>query len=122
MKRWLIAVVTLVMIGAQGCSGSERGVRVSISNQSESPMQNVVVAYTGGRYELPRLLPNETDTRYVNPVSESDLEVEFTEASGNRRKKTIGTYFERGYSGSISITVGNAGQVTVKDEISAISY
>jgi hypothetical protein len=114
--------VTLVMIGAQGCSGSERGVRVSITNQSDTPMQNVVVAYTGGRYELPQLLPDETDTRYVDPVSESHLEMEYTEASGNRLKKTIGTYFERGYSGSINITVGNAGQVTVKDEITAISY
>jgi hypothetical protein len=44
-------------------------------------------------------------TARVNPTSESDLEIEFTDSDAKARRLHAGGYFESGYRGTIRVSI-----------------
>ena len=82
-----------------------KGVYVSIINNTQKVLEKVSIAYTGGTINIEKLEPHTSYGQYVNPASESHLELEWFEPSGVKQSHKIDVYFEHNYSGSIEITV-----------------
>jgi hypothetical protein len=60
-----------------------------------------------GSYPLGDLAPGASVSATVVPLTESHLEIEFTDANGNMKLLNAGGYFEAGYRGTIRITIKN---------------
>lgn len=97
-----------------GCSG-EPGVLVITKNASNAPL-SVAVEYTGGEYRIENLEPGGRHQNRVNPTSESHVVLRI-DTTNQRFTQTIDTYFERGYTGTLTIEIGPNGRVDWKDEI-----
>jgi hypothetical protein len=98
-------------------SSSSQGILISITNDSGRPISGLKILYTGGSLSIPLLKENVTYQNYVNPSSESHIELEFDDGQKGIVKTSINTYFERDYAGSLSILISKDNKVTWKDNI-----
>jgi len=80
------------------------GVYVRITNNTQNPLAQVRVTYTGGTADIGVLMPKTSYGRRINPDGESHLELEWVDSSGERRSYSNG-YFEHNYRGRIDIVV-----------------
>jgi len=87
-------------------------IKVLVINHSDKIIEKLKIIYTGGFYMVTKLLPEKSEENSINPESESNIEIEFEYFGGEKIRKTIDCYFEKNYSGSIIITIGNSGDVT----------
>jgi hypothetical protein len=84
---------------------SSFGVQVSVSNDGDTPVHDLVVHVTGRSYPIGDVQPGSSRNLRVNPTSESHLELEFTGEDGRRVRLDAGGYFEPGYRGRIDVRI-----------------
>lgn len=96
---------------------SQKGVLINITNNSDISISSIKVLYTGGSYTIPILEAGVTFQSYINPTSESHLEIKFIDEHKQEVNVSINTYFERNYSGSLSVFIYKGGKVTWEDNI-----
>jgi hypothetical protein len=77
------------------------GVRVTVENAGTEPMRAVVLHVTGRSYTIGDIAPGGCMRTIVVPTSESDLQIEFTDGRGNRRRVPIECYIEPSDRGEI---------------------
>lgn len=120
-RTLLLAAATPLALLSVGCAeGSiivNQGVVVSVANTGTAPLSAVEVRYTGGTVRVPALAPGAAHHSRIAPTSESHLDLAFTDATGRRHTREIGVFFEPGYTGSVAITVDDAGGVAWRDRI-----
>jgi hypothetical protein len=97
------------------------GIKVRLFNKSSGLLSDLSLEFTGGSYHVDSLSPKEIIPWVVNPSGESNLIIKYVDASKRFRISTIDTYFERGYSGSINIYIGNSGNVSWEDNFGSVS-
>ena len=86
------------------------GVSVTVVNQTEAPLTDVVVSVTGAEQALGTVPPGGQQTVRVAPTGESSVTVSgdgFSEGAG---------YIEAGYRGSMTFALRPGGEVAVTDE------
>lgn len=81
------------------------GIQVTVQNTGSQSLGAVVLHVTGESYDLGGVTPGASTQVIVRPSSESHLEIEFTDGNGNRKRLNAGGYFERGYRGTIRVSV-----------------
>lgn len=97
---------------------STKGVKVSIQNESEQPISNVTLFFTGGEQHIPLIEPFSSQQVSINPDGESSLEISFIDSNNMVFKETIDVYFEHNYKGELYLTIDSNKDVTWKSEIS----
>ena len=91
------------------------GVKAVVRNAGSGTMHDVRLLVTGRTYSLGDLQPKEIRSVRVNPTGESSITIRYTEGAGAPKVVDADCYVEAGYSGSISVDVGDVG-VTRKVE------
>jgi hypothetical protein len=103
---YLIAVFVAVgMLTSIGYRYWTRGVYINITNTTQNVLKDINIAYTGGVIHIANLESKTSYGQYINPTSESHLELEWLDSSGAKQSQEIGVYFEHNYAGSIEITI-----------------
>lgn len=107
-KCWLLAIplAALIVVGTGVIVMNFRsGIRVTVVNAGPDHLRSLVLYVTGRSYPLGDLAPGDSAYAFVDPTSESHLEIEFVDANGNPKRLNAGGYFESGYRGTIRITI-----------------
>ena len=99
---WLAVVIVPVAIGMTFLE-SPAGVEVILVNRSPSPMRDVVIHVTGASYRVGEIAIDQTVRHRVRAASESHLEIEFKDSSGELQREIVECYIEPNYSGSIEV-------------------
>ncbi len=107
----------LFMSGVVGCNRA--GVAVTVTNATGGEITGLEVRFTGGSKSRPMLRASESFEAKINPRGESHLVIVFTDSSGKQHSAEVDVYFERGYRGTIRVTIRPDGTVSWKDEIKA---
>lgn len=94
-----------------------RGVYVKITNNADTALKDVEIAYSGGTIHVGTLEPKGSYGQWVNPNSASIWNMEWFGSSGAKESLAIDVYVERNYSGSVEITVEHDGTVAVVDRV-----
>ena len=115
-RVWPLAL-SLGMVGLITWMLTHAGVTVKVTNATGTDISDLRIKFTGGLLTVSKLKHGESYSKRVNPNGESDLAVEFLDASGERRSSEIDVYFEGNFSGSVDITIGPKGKVEWKDTI-----
>jgi hypothetical protein len=88
-----------------GCMGAGQ-VTLAITNNTDKPIQSVMVKFTGGVAQLGSLKIGERQEVTIKPVGESHIELDIYPVGENVEHRVVDTYFEAGYRGKIEITLG----------------
>jgi hypothetical protein len=116
-RRFLLIAVPVLLVYVSGVFARQRyGIRVDILNEGRERLRAVrlKVGGTGGRekkYDLPELAPGAHARAYVQPVTESDISLEFTDEKGNVHVDTVMGYAEAGYCGTAISAVSSEEKV-----------
>ena len=86
MRHWRVLFVLGACIVLGLIVVWPRGVRVTVTNLGPDPLTEVVVYVTGNSYPLNTLEVGKSRTVKVQALSESDVELGFTGATGERRR------------------------------------
>ena len=86
------------------------GISVVVHNTSQETVSQVSVKVEslgnrGGRYELPDLRPGDQKRIFVRPVTESHINLEFTDFNKKHYSETVYGYDESGYCGAAEVTI-----------------
>lgn len=114
--RIVVLIFVAVLVGLLGWRGVTSGVAVTVTNGSGADITSLSVRFTGGRRSAPRVEPAGRFRTRVNPTGESDLVVEFLDASGNGHTNEVDVYLEPDYRGAVRITIQTNGSVTWEDQ------
>jgi hypothetical protein len=110
-RLWIILAIVVVAVGAVLLW--PRGIKAVVRNAGGETMKDVHVLVTGRSYALGDIQPNEVRSVRVNPVGESSIKIQYTDAAGASRSADAACYIESGYSGSITVDIAN-GTITRK--------
>ena len=103
---WVVSVAIVLVVAAALLLYQLRpGIQVTIQNTGATSMRSVVLHATGVSRELGDILPGASATARVNPTSESNLEVEFTDSDGKVQRLDAGGFFESGYRGTVHVSI-----------------
>ncbi|MEX2119380.1 MAG: hypothetical protein WD847_07285 [Pirellulales bacterium] len=103
---WVARFVSILLIGFIFVAPRFReGIQVTVQNTGATPIHSVMLHVTGESYSLGDLASGASGYATVSPSGESHLEIEFTDADGNRQRLNAGGYFERGYGGTIRLSI-----------------
>jgi len=97
-------------------SCSSKGIAVTIENKSGHKVKNVILRYTGGKKEVKEIKNDTSWTGDIDPNGASHLEIDFIYQQ-NSRHHSVDTYFEKGYQGTLIITIGQNGKVKFQDDV-----
>lgn len=103
------------MVVLYGCVG--KGVLVIVNNNSGASISNLKVEYTGGSVGTDKVDNNQTYKSFVNPQSESHLEIQFIDNHGKVVRKKVDVYFEKNYKGNIDITIKKDYELAIKSDV-----
>ena len=117
VTRWIVLLAVLVLVILAGHYFETRGVRVSVTNGTESTLKHLKIVYRGGVSQIGELEPKRSHGRYVNPSGESDLTLEWVDSLGARYSHRVGVYIGTNYVGSVDITVEPGNTVSMKDKV-----
>ena len=115
-----LAVLGLVLLYVAGVIVRQQyGIGVVVRNQSGETLKQVGVKFDsrGKTYSMPDLAPNERRRVFVQPVGESSIEVEFTDASGKPHVEVVAGYVEFGYCGNAVATILSGGKSKMTEDI-----
>ena len=107
-----VVLIGLIIIFAAAWVIKSR-VTVVIHNVGDETLQSVVVHVTGNSYPVGDIAAGATRTIKVVSKGESHIEIEHS----GRKRLVVGTYFEQGYSGKITVDVTPNQVVNIRDEI-----
>jgi len=93
------------------------GIEVKVSNNSGELITKIKLVYSGGSQVIDSLNDKKGYTVYVNPKTDSHLEIEFLTNQNQKVKEVIDVYFAPNYSGQVFINVGNNFIVSWKDDV-----
>ncbi len=114
-KKRMVAlgfVFVFGLVGAFGFMWLRRGFLVIVANQSPNAIRDVKILFTGGEISLLEIKSGETRCVRVNPTSESDLRMNFTDVHGQRQTNPLNIYLEPGYMGWVKVKVVSESNVT----------
>jgi hypothetical protein len=96
------------------------GIGVVVLNKSEETLRQVSVKFDsrGNTHSMPDLAANERRRVLVQPVGESSIEVQFTDASGRPHGEMVAGYVESGYCENAVATILPGGKAKIAEEIS----
>ncbi|HEV3299623.1 MAG TPA: hypothetical protein VG055_08270 [Planctomycetaceae bacterium] len=97
------------------------GVRVTVENAGTRPMRAVVLHVAGKSYPIGAIAPGGCTGTIVVPTSESDLQIEFTDGRGNRRRVPVDCYIEPSYRGEIRARINDGRLEMTADQIQSWS-
>lgn len=117
VTRWIVLLAVLVLVILAGCYFRTRGVRVSVSNGTESTLKQLKIIYRGGTIQIGELEPKRSYGRYINPAGESDLTLEWVDSLGAKRSHRLEVYIETNYIGSVDVTVEPGNTVSMKKKV-----
>ena len=110
-SRWRLRaiVATAVTLGVTllVASAVPRKLTVTIVNEGPWRLDDAVVHVTGQSYPLGDLEAGAETTVTVAPTSESSVEIEFVDSSGNKKRLDAECYLEPGYRGSIAVRIAS---------------
>ncbi len=116
MDKYRLMMILLICVASLwGCL--EKGVLVIVKNNSGNIIKNLKLSYVGGDIEAKAINDKQNFSTYVNPISESGLQVQFLDKNGKLRKKTIDVYMEKNYTGEIKITITPDYSLIVSDDV-----
>jgi len=95
--------VILLSIAAVGCA---RSVVVVVVNAADTSVSDVTVRHSGGETKLGTLQAQETRTLRILPAGESDATLSFFDGNRVFHETKLDVYFESGFRGSLTITIG----------------
>ncbi|MFB3920372.1 MAG: hypothetical protein ACE145_01545 [Terriglobia bacterium] len=100
------------------------GIAVDVRNESSTILRgfSVKVESRGKRYPLPDLEPGKITRVYVDPVTESSINLEFTDAQNEHHSDVLAGYVESGYCGTVTARVLVDNKVISKDDSFRILY
>ncbi len=86
------------------------GIGVVVHNTSQETLRQVSIKIEsiggrGGRYDLPDLRPGDRRRIFVRPVTESHINLEFTDSNNRQHVETVYGYAEAGYCGTATATI-----------------
>ena len=110
-----LLILYVAGVGVRG----KYGIRVSVRNNSRETLRNLSakVEYKGIRYPMPDLAPGHRATVFAQPVGESHINVEFTDAKSVKHTVQVEAYVETGYCGSSTATIGENGAISADEPI-----
>src|SRR5690349_1495727 len=91
-------ICLLLFIFFQSC-GQKDKLSVVVNNYSNVTVENIHIKYTGGDFQITKLLPGRSFSREITPQGESSLSIELLYAGKTMKHECC--YFERTYSGYI---------------------
>ncbi len=94
---------------------------VTIRNAGPDQLNDAILHVTGRSYPLGNISAGDSRTVAVNPTSESHLEIEFVDRSGNNSRLIVDCYFEAGYGGTIGVGIRDNKIENVHDRVLATS-
>src|SRR5690349_33443 len=105
----------LVIFLLAGCSFVHKnGMTLELVNHSGGAVTNLAFTFGGGSFGVDSIAPGATRTRWLKPLSNGQLKVEFDDASGHHSIAPL--TLEASDSGKVNLTFGGNGQVSVTDE------
>jgi hypothetical protein len=113
-------ILGLVVFGpsfAIGYRHRTAGVYVEITNNTDSPLTQIDISYTGGVVRIPELKSKTSFGRRINPDGDSHLVVEWIDSSGQKHSSPVDVYFEHNYRGRIDISVEPDNTILSNDTI-----
>lgn len=86
------------------------GIGVVVRNASQETLRQVSIKIESigdrrARYRLPDLRPGDRRRIFVRPVTESHINLEFTDSSNRQHVETVYGYAEAGYCGTATATI-----------------
>jgi hypothetical protein len=110
VKVWVASVMLLLLAG---CTHS-RVIKVSIVNESDAKISNIIVDYPRGTFGVSSLSPSKSFPYVIKPTSdEGALKIQFLDAQGQPHQST-GPTVHRNDEGTIQIKLSqNAAQSEV---------
>ena len=117
-----IAVGILLLYVAGVLVRQQRGIGVLIRNDSGETMRQVSVKVEsfgnrGKARDLPDMEAGARARVYVQPVTESHINVEFLDARGKKHVETVVGYAESGYCGTTTTTIMADGRVESRTSV-----
>jgi len=99
-----------------------RGIAVLVRNESGETLRQVSVkieslGQRGKNRDLPDLAAGARVRVYVQPVTESHINLEFSDARGKKHVETVVGYAESGYCGTTTTTVLADGRIESRTSV-----
>ncbi|WP_353571166.1 hypothetical protein [Candidatus Albibeggiatoa sp. nov. BB20] len=108
--------VVLFLVIIQNACLSKAGIFIYVDNIAKSPVENIILEFTGGAEVILKIMPNEQGMKRIISAADSSLTIHYK--MGNHcYKENIYIYFESSYSGSIYIKIKDNGEIEWRDEI-----
>ena len=104
-----------------GCR-KQNTISVGVSNVGKTTVDSVVIAYTGDSILVGTIPAKTSVSRSIIPHGDSHIELTFTDPAHGRKRLIVGTYFQRGDSGSIFVSFTADSIVSVLDSIQSPHY
>ena len=121
--RFVFLIVGLLLFYVMGVIVRRQyGIGISVRNESGETLRQICVrvesiADRGKRYTLPDLVSGGCAHIYVSPVTESHVNVEFTDARGKLHVETMVGYAESGYCGTAKLTILSGDRVDTDSKL-----
>ena len=93
------------------------GISIYIKNESNATLHDIRLIYTGGSIYIKNMSSDETYKTFINPESESHLELAWKDASGKEHFGQIDIYIEPDYTGEIRIQIDPKHAISWTDSI-----
>jgi hypothetical protein len=127
MTRTRIVAVTSVLIGLffiylAGIGIRERyGIRIIVRNETGQILREVQLnVEAGGRhYTLGQLPPGSRRSVFVQPLTESRVDLVLVSQDGTNRVATVVGYAEQGYCGNADVAIVGDGRIDSRDGVKA---
>jgi len=111
VKRKIILSGFVLILGIVGIFFSLEfiltGMKVSITNNTASPITDLHLYYTDGVKEARAVASHSVQRFTVKPSGESALLVDYSDSTGKRHKHSVDVYIEPSYSGRVDIIIEN---------------
>src|SRR6266481_784034 len=103
------------------------GIGVVVHNASQETLRQVSIKIEsigdrGGRYDLPDLRPGDRSRVFVRPVTESHINLEFTDSNDRQHVETVYGYAETGYCGTATATILPDGKIESSNSIPSFAF
>ena len=120
----IVLSVVLALLIATEHFYRTRGVYVSVNNNTQSTLKNVVITYThaGGVIQIVALDPKMSYGKYIKPPHPGELTLEWSDSMGAKHSHMIEVYIEQGYAGSVEITVEPDNRVSATGKVGLMPW
>lgn len=111
MQKQIVVVLSiLILILLNSCS---KGIKISLENQTGNIIKNIKIYYSGGIKNVAKIENNSRWEGFINPNSESHIEIDYIDFKNIKHHKKIDCYFENRYNGKLNIKINKNGKILV---------